>query len=91
MGVVHLPAKHIPALLDIIVAHCAQQFYLYDGKVIVGVAFHIIYIAHGADALFQYVRHFQFHLMGGCSRISSYNHGEFHLYLRIFQLTHVIA
>ena len=90
-GIVYFPAEHVPALLHIVVADGTKQFYLYQGEVVVRIALYIIYVAHGADVLFQYVRHFQFYLMGRSSRIGGDHHSQFHFYFRVFQLTHFVA
>ena len=90
-GVAHLAAQHVPALLHFIVRGNGGEFYLYQGEVVVRVAFHIIYIAHAADALLQHIRHFQLYLVGGCPRIGGYHHGEFHFYFRVFQFAHLVA
>ena len=83
-SVVYLAAQHVPALLHLFIPGGSGQFYLYQRKVVVRVAFHIVYVSHAADALFQHIRHFQFHLVGGCSRICGHHHGKFHFNFRVF-------
>ena len=84
-------AQQVPALFHVGFLDSRFQFYLNQGEVVVGIAFHIIYIPHRTDILFEYIRHFQFHLMRGCTGIGSNHHGELYRYFRVFQFTHLVA
>ena len=78
-------------LFHVVILDGRQQFDLDQGQIIERIAFDVIYIVHLTNALFEHIRHFQFHLVCRSSRIDSCHHRQLHLDFRIFQLTHLIA
>ena len=86
-----LAAEHIPALLDVGVAHRALQLHLQNRKIVERRTDHVIHLADGADVLFQRIGYLQLHLMGRCAGTRRHDHCQLDLDLGVFELAHVIG
>ena len=88
LGICHFPPQHVPFLFQLVRFHSTRQFNRNLGNIRHGLRLDVIDLPHRAYRLFQYVRHFQLHLMGGSARINRYHHRLLHFQLRIFELAH---
>ena len=86
----HFAAENVPALFRLFVRDECGERYVYQGHVVHRAARHLADVLHRPNALLQHIRHFEFHLMGGGSRIDRDHGGLFHLDFGVFELAHVV-